>query len=88
MHYLILVRFTVAEFFTAKMTYWMVLYHTKKTNRKSNCKKQWLVFVKQRDLTITGYKYFQTTWIVACFIANIVIIFEKYDGQLFPNPDN
>ena len=66
----------------------MVLYHTKKTNRKSNCKKQWLVFVKQRDFTITGYKYFQTTWIVACFIANIVIIFEKYDGQLFPNPDN
>ena len=70
------------------MTYWMVLYHTKKTNRKSNCKKQWLVLVKRRDLTILAYKYIQTTWIVACFIANIVIICKYYHGKPFPDPNN
>ena len=30
-HYLILLRFTISEFYTAKMTYWMACYHTKKT---------------------------------------------------------
>ena len=86
---MILIRYAIAEFFTAKMTYWMACYHTEKTDQsKMDFRDQWLFYVYWRDVLIIGYKFLLFGWILGCFIAEIVIIIMKEDGKPFSSSDD
>ena len=88
LHYLILLRFTISEFFTAKMTYWMACYQTKKIDQQSDVNEKWLTCIKSRDRIILAYKFFQIAWILACESAEIYHIFKFDGGQPFPDQEH
>ena len=86
---MILIRYAIAEFFTAKMTYWMACYHTEKTDQsKMDYRVKWLAYVYLRDMLIKIYKFLLFGWILGCFVAEIVIIFTWEHGKPFSKSDD